>query len=154
MNNSLKGKMQKPEDSYRRETGHSFPSKLSVRKDFFFFFFELEMFNWELCQNWDWNPGPWQKCGCGIQEEHCAPVLGGQSQAGLCRSWTDIRMARWTLTWFMGLDRALHAWDLSHLNQVSLYPPVWEQTAPLSTTIWRKVASTTPLAMTGWHVCH
>ena len=45
-------------------------------------------------------------------------MLGGQSQVGLGQSWTDIRMARWTPTWLVGLDRALHTWDLSHLNQV------------------------------------
>lgn len=34
-----------------------------------------------------------------------------------------------------------------------LYPPVRKQTAPLSITIWRKVVSTTPLAMTGRPLC-
>lgn len=93
VNNSLKGEKAETRGQLQKRDW-AFLSIETEHQKRLLFFFELQKFNWEICQNWDWNPGPWQKHGCSIQEEHCALVLGGQSQVGLGQSWTDIRMAR------------------------------------------------------------
>lgn len=88
------------------------------------------MFNWELCQNWDRNPRPWQKHGCGIQEETVPQCWVGKAKrdfagVGQISGWLDEHwpgLWGWTELSTHGIWVTWTKWVSTHLFENRLHP--------------------------------